>query len=274
MDAQRIRNGVAWRARRARRIARQRRSALALAWEAGADVDHLVPSPVFVICSPRSGSTLLRSILDTHSKICAPHELHLNTMRVSTPRSYAKDAWSALGLSTDHLQNLLWDRALHRMLVMSGKRVIVDKTPQNVLIWQRISEFWPAARYIHLRRHPMAAIASMEQIHPDRGTDEHVAWMLRYAEHLDAARAALPGPTVRYEELTTDAERVVSGICHYLGVRWEPRMLNYREGTFTFGLGDWSDRIKSGSIQAAQPLPAETKVPDALRETVRQWGYS
>src|SRR3712207_4275572 len=39
--------------------------------------DRLVTAPTFVLCSVRSGSTLLRVLLNSHSQIHAPHELHL-----------------------------------------------------------------------------------------------------------------------------------------------------------------------------------------------------
>jgi len=39
--------------------------------------DRLVAAPVFILCTLRSGSTLLRVLLNSHSQIHAPHELHL-----------------------------------------------------------------------------------------------------------------------------------------------------------------------------------------------------
>ncbi|MFC7591929.1 sulfotransferase [Nonomuraea antimicrobica] len=49
---------------------------------------RLVKSPVFVISPVRSGSTLLRMLLNSHSRIRAPHELHLRTIGVElTPAS-------------------------------------------------------------------------------------------------------------------------------------------------------------------------------------------
>jgi len=44
--------------------------------------DRLVEAPVFVICTLRSGSTLLRVPLDSHSQIRSPHELHLRYVSV------------------------------------------------------------------------------------------------------------------------------------------------------------------------------------------------
>jgi hypothetical protein len=45
-------------------------------------VDRLVESPVIVLCTTRSGSTLLRCLLDAHPAVRAPHELHLADLHV------------------------------------------------------------------------------------------------------------------------------------------------------------------------------------------------
>ena len=53
-------------------------------------------------------------------------------------------------------------------------------------------------------------------------------------------------------------------------------MLEYGEhdhGKFKSGLGDWSDKIKSGRIQAPEPLPSADEIPPALREVSAAWGY-
>jgi hypothetical protein len=256
-----------------RRSAYRRRNAVLRVWQGEIDPMHLVPSPVFVLCPARSGSTLLRSVLDMHSQICAPHELHLATMRVSTDRDYAVKAWEALGFTTTDMENLLWDRALHRLLVESGKRIVVDKTPQNAAVWERIAAYWPRARYLHLRRHPAQILKSMAAARPQVSFETHLQTVLAYGRQLDAARAALPGPNVRYEELTQRPEAILRPVCHYLGVHWERRMLHYRPRRTRPGLGDWGANIKSGVILAHDPLPTWDDVPAKLRPLVRAWGY-
>lgn len=240
------------------------------------DPDHLTPSPVFVLSPVRSGSTLLRLILDTHTKVCAPHELHLRTLTVTTDRKHAIRAISAVGLSDEDLANVLWDRMLNRELDRSGKLIVVDKTPQNAESWERIHAFWPRARYIHLRRHPGSIVRSMSEARPDVATERHVRRVLQYGEHLNRARAVLPGPTVRYEELTTAPESVVRDLCSYLGVRYQPRMLHYgrkRKHGYPAGLGDWGDTVRTGRIQTGRAVPAPQDIPAALHELCADWGY-
>ncbi|MDT9695326.1 sulfotransferase [Streptomyces sp. P17] len=111
---------------------------------------------------------------------------------------------------------------------------------------------------------------------PDRDPDATVREVRMYVEAVEAARAALPGLTVRYEDLTERPEAVTREICAFLGVPWTARMLDYKKGDhgpFVPFIGDWSANIKSGKIQKARPLPEPEDVPAALRDITRAWGY-
>jgi hypothetical protein len=104
--------------------------------------------------------------------------------------------------------------------------------------------------------------------------DESVARGLRYMNVVEQAREALPGFTVRYEELTASPERVVPELCEFLGVPFQPTMLEYGafdHAGFTPGLGDSSLNIRSGRIQPPAPLPAE--IPAGLADICAAWDY-
>ncbi|MGQ4516894.1 sulfotransferase [Streptomyces sp. DW26H14] len=237
---------------------------------------RLVPSPVFVMSSVRSGSTLLRVILNSHPQIRAPHEMHLRTLEVRQTKEYTQKAMRQLGLDSEELEHLLWDRVLHRELAHSGKELIVDKTPGNALIWPRLHEAWPDARYLFLLRHPASMVSSLMNGRPGRQPAQTVAEVKRYVDAVDEARDRLPGLTVRYEELTERPADVTRKICAFLGVEWDEGMLEYgkqEHGPFQAYIGDWSDTIKSGKIQRARELPGPDEVPDSLREVTRRWGY-
>jgi hypothetical protein len=234
--------------------------------------DRLVETPVFILCSLRSGSTLLRVLLDSHPEIHAPHELHLRALNVRVRGRWARRSMQQLGLGPDGLRFLLWDRLLHRELARSGKKLIVDKTPNNVFVVDELLECWPDARFVFLLRHPAAIARSRARLRP---ADAHNVERIReYCEALEQARRAHPGHTVRYEELTVDPERVTRGLCAYLGVQWDERMLDYGahdHGPYHAGLGDFADKIGKGRVQPADPPPAD--VPAPLRQIAAAWGY-
>lgn len=243
--------------------------------------ERLLTAPVFILSAARSGSTLTRVILGSHSRLYAPPELPLKHLGVRAETPWVRTSVEAFGLTPEELDYLLWDRVLSDALRRSGKSTIVVKTPSNVLIWERLVACWPDARFIVLLRHPAAAVASLHvawnpEWHPDSAGsfEESVSKGLRYMTKVEEARRALPALTVRYEDLTTDPETVARRMCGFLDLPFEPAMLNYgkfRHDGFVPGLGDTSANIHSGRVQAAAPLPDE--IPEALAELCASWGY-
>jgi hypothetical protein len=217
-------------------------------------------------------------LLDSHSQIRSPHELHLRYVSVNFDQKWSERSMAELGLDTKGAAYLLWDRLLQRELAASGKSIIADKTPNNVFIVDRLRECWPDARFIYLLRHP-GAIARSRQAYKGEQADEddkNADLIRRYCEALQAARETYDGHTVRYEDLTADPERELRGICSFLGIPFEPGMLEYGQfdhGRYKSGLGDWNEKIKSGQIQPPEPPPPLEEIPPALREICAKWGY-
>jgi LPS sulfotransferase NodH len=237
---------------------------------------RLLSDPVFIICSVRSGSTLLRMLLNAHPAVHAPHELHLGGLQVHAASKRTAAAFAGLQITSVELEHLLWDRVLHRELQRSGKQILVEKTPNNALIWQRLAACWPDARFVFLLRHPAAVAASWQDAHAGRRSREEVfAKVLKSMRAVQAARCNLPGLTIRYEDLTADPAAETRRACEFLGVEWDAAMLHYlKDGDEMFirGLGDWREKIRSGRVQRARPLPAEP-IPPELVEMCDAWGY-
>jgi sulfotransferase family protein len=237
---------------------------------------RLLREPVFVLSSIRSGSTLLRVMLNGHSQLYAPHELHLGHVVVTPKTKLAKAAMSDLGYDEKELTNMLWDRLLADALRRSGKTTLVDKTPAHVFMHKRLATTWPDARFIFLMRHPGSMYQSWHSAHPDKPEEELAGQILKYVTAVEKARSDLDGIDVRYEDLTADPEAQTRKICEYLRIPWERSMVEYgeqKEGDFRRGLGDWSDKIRSGRPQEGRPLPTRDEVPESLHEICRTWGY-
>ncbi len=236
--------------------------------------DRLLERPAFILSSVRSGSTLLRVLLDSHSQLHAPHELHLRDLAVTIRSKPATKSMEELGLDSQHLEYLLWDRLLHRELEQRGKRFLVNKTPTDVFVAERIRECWPDARFIFLLRHPASIARSRGEARPQDSLEQNVATIRKYADALEHARSTWPGLVVRYEDVTADPEAELRRICAHLDVAFESRMLEYDRfdhGRYRVGLGDWTDKIHSGVIHPATPAPEE--VPAELRDLCSAWGY-
>jgi hypothetical protein len=239
--------------------------------------DRLVQEPGFVMCTLRSGSTLLRVMLNSHSQIHCPHEIHLRYLSVGLDKKWAERTMKEMGLDQKRLEYLLWDRVLHRELSSSGKPLLVTKTPNDVFIADRIKECWPDSKMIFLLRHPAMIARSRKALRPDHADEAaNVDLIRRYCEALEHARQTYEGPTIRYEELTTDPKGTLEIVCDHLGVKYEPSMLDYGKqdhGRFRSGLGDWQDKIKTGQVQPPEPPPPVEEIPEPLREMCVTWGY-
>jgi hypothetical protein len=238
--------------------------------------DRLLERPAFILCSVRSGSTLLRVLLSSHSQIHCPHEMHLRHIGVNPIRGHVRRALAESALDRRRLRYLLWDRVLHRELARSGKRLLVNKTPSDAFVADRILECWPDARLIFLLRHPAAIARSRQAARPQDTPERNVEMVARYCDAVEAARREHDGLTLRYEDLTADPAQVTRRMCRYLEVPWEPAMLDYgrfRHGSFKAGLGDWGENIRSGRVQPPEAPPPASETPPKLIAVARAWGY-
>ena len=238
--------------------------------------DRLLKEPAFVICSVRSGSTLLRVLLDSHSRIHSPQEMHLRDLTVKVKTDYALKALGEVGLDDEQLRFLLWDRLLQRELAAAGKEILVNKTPNDAFVADLIARCWTDARFIYLLRHPGSIARSRQATRPQDSPERNARMVLRYCNAIEQARGTYPGVTVRYEDLTADPRAETQRVCAFLGLQWEAGMLEYGRfdhGRMKPGLGDWKTKIKSGEIQPAEPPPPLDEVHPSLHELCVAWGY-
>jgi hypothetical protein len=150
-------------------------------------------APIFILASPRSGSTLFRVMLAGHPDLFCPPELNLLPFQSMAERDDVLDqcSWKAcqdagcderagllralmeltgddLAGATRRVADLIRDGAstidaLHVLARLAEPRTLVDKSPLNVvrLAWLRRAEsIGPNVRYLHLVRHPAAVIES------------------------------------------------------------------------------------------------------------------
>jgi len=228
------------------------------------------PPALFVLSAPRSGSTLLRVMLGAHPELFAPPELELLTFRTLEERHIAfqgrdrfwleglvRAVMEARGVSAADAERIIEDgerqgwttRRFYRELQeWLGGRMLVDKTPSYALdpeVLRRAEAGFAGARYLHLIRHPQAALRSFEearldqiffrQPHPfTRRQLAELVWtesnrnILGFLEDVPAGRWT----TVRFEELVREPERVLREACEFLGLDFHPQMAEpYREGT-------------------------------------------
>lgn len=234
-------------------------------------------TPAFILSPIRSGSTLLRCILNSHSLVCAPHELHLSDLKVGSTSEYLEMSLEALRLDCEHLKYLLWDRIYHAILKSSGKKILVDKSPGYVLNWGDLRAIWPKARFIILRRDPAAIVRSIVEARDGRREAEAVQQVCHWVDALEEARKAIPDNfSLSYEALMSNPADIVSDLCAFLGVSFEETMLDYGKydhGPFVYGIGDWGDKIKSGHLHQPNLIRASVADWPNLSQACKLWNY-
>ncbi|MBI5091352.1 MAG: sulfotransferase [Candidatus Hydrogenedentes bacterium] len=220
---------------------------------------------IFVIGAPRSGTTLLERMLESHSMILGGPEPHLLTPLAhlgyfdkvdKAPYDHILAAESQRlfveqlpGKEQDYIDacRAYCDVLYGRVLANSGKRFFLDKTPAYALVLPFIQKLFPDAKYVVLTRHPLAILSSYANSFFDgdyQAAQNYNPILHRYvpamARFLREKRA--PYFHVRYEDLVTDPETWMGLIYAYLGVPFEKETINYGEGANDVkpapGLGD------------------------------------
>jgi len=184
--------------------------------------------PLFIIGMPRSGTTLAEQILASHPAVFGAGELIFWSEASATlERSSARIDLLA-GMADSYLQQL-------QRLSATAQRV-VDKMPTNFLNLGLIHSALPAARIIHMQRHPIDTCLSIyfqhfSIIHTFAADFEDLAhYYQEYRRLMCHWRAALPPGAildVPYEGLIEDLEFWSRRMVEFAGLAWDPRCLEF-----------------------------------------------
>lgn len=219
------------------------------------------PPFVFVVGCGRSGTTVLRSILDAHSDLAVAHEGHfiapLTRRRARYERAdgFAADAFAADLLAARAVRtNLRLDAADVRAALdgppvtgyadavrrifayyaaREGKHRYGDKMPGYVLRMPVLAELLPEARFVHIIRDGRDVALSSMAIdgHHDDPVSLAMNWKQRVAAGREAGRSLGPRRyhELRYEALVADGETHVRALCDFLDLGFESAMLRFFE---------------------------------------------
>ena len=249
--------------------------------------------PSFILCAARTGSTLLRYVLDTHPELCAPPELQIGALceQLIWLHTYTVDEeqelepeWAAA--SARRRTRRVVDEIMHDHCRRQGKRLWCEKSIGNVQRLHVLDGVYPDARLIFLYRHCLDVVASgleVERSTPGRsGFERYLApprkpfdglveyWCdttQRLLAHEKAhARCSV---RLRYENLVTQPRRVLPRVFKLLDLDWDPRMLDRVFVTHhARGPGDTkiltTSRIEADSVGRGLSLPWRSLAPELL----------
>jgi len=223
-------------------------------WSRGRASLSRPPMPI-IVGSPRSGTTLLRFMLDAHPDMAIPPEtgfLSLSDEWLKIAESAADrvfrdivgaSSWNDFHLSADAYQRNIANlssrnasevvRLFYRMYASRfGKTRWGEKTPLNCRWMDSIERLLPEAHFIHIVRDGRDVALSLRSRFFSPGHDIE-AQALYWRNNVEAARKAGKRCRryleIRYEDLLQDVEPELRRICAFVELDFRADMLRYYE---------------------------------------------
>lgn len=189
-------------------------------------------APVFVVGCQRSGTTMLRLILDSHSRIsCGPETRFLEDLE----RVVGQD-WNRLSqygfTQEEWLQRIsaFFGGIQQDYAASRGKARWADKSPRYAMKLDFVLRVFPDAQVVHVIRDGRdVAVSHRKRFGYWSCVKSTVKWP-RYVRTARDAGAALPPDRyheVRYEDLVSDQEKTLRGLMDFLGEQFEPEMMDF-----------------------------------------------
>lgn len=184
-------------------------------------------TPILILGMPRSGTTLVESILASHASIGAGEELQFWNRRGRA--LVARDALPA----PEEMREIA-DAYLAELRRLSGRPHVTDKKPDNFAWAGLIHLVFPRARIVHCRRDPRDTCVSILRTffapRPDFSTEpgDLAFYWRQYARVMAHWRAVLPPDRfldLDYERLVTAPEPEIRRLLAFCGLGWDAACL-------------------------------------------------
>ena len=197
--------------------------------------------PVFLVGFPRSGTTLLNTVLQTHGEIDVLEEVatvyRMETELRKMSGGYGEGIARMDAGQCEALRDAYFSEVDAHIPADRRAAVLVDKLPLNMVHAALIHRVFPRAKFLFAERHPCDAVLSCYMRNfrineamvncTDLGNaaklyDRVMTLWSRYRERLPLAVH-----TVRYEALVSDFEATMTKCLAFLGLEWEEGLRNF-----------------------------------------------
>jgi hypothetical protein len=239
--------------------------------------------PLFVVGCGRSGSTLLRLMLDAHPELAVPGESHfIPELRRRHPDPIEVDEVTAELLRTPNFrhwkvsEHAVWDRvravdapsfahvveaAFMANADEHGKTRWGDKTPIYVQHIPLLDTLWPDARFVHVIRDGRDVTLSYLSLHWGPSTAWAAArkWRrdvtagIRHGQPLGTSRYL----EVRYESLVRDPRATLEAVTAFAGLAFDERMLDPAAHPVRPDARDWRTQMEPDAVRHFEAIAGD-----------------
>lgn len=202
---------------------------------------------IFVGGLPRSGTTMVQNILDSHPLIYGgsefdrlPNIMDLRTKLINTLKSGRIEEYTNQATIDEAIRDLI-ESLFKGIKSDKNYSYISEKTPWNILFFEELFEVYPEAKFIMVLRHPLAVLSSMKKVAknakekgvqaPDFTENYLIASAYMEQVYLQMQKMKTKYPNsfyiVRYESLLKNLEEETKLLCDFIGVKWSANMLDF-----------------------------------------------
>ncbi|SFR58826.1 Sulfotransferase family protein [Marinobacter daqiaonensis] len=243
-------------------------------------------SPVFLIGTQRSGTTLLCRMLSAHPDIFIKNEVSVRS--VFTPGASPE----AIREGISHSVKLATGKSLDELMAAENKTIWGLKDPELTTYLADLKQFLPQARFIIIFRDARAVVNSYMENKWGLGTNAYTGAQ-RWKREVEAQmrfHETLPNHVLklRFEDLVLNQQQTLETVCDFLGVPFDKSMLDYskqkgfikttRENKKAFEAPDsamtrkWENKLSGHQIRVVDSVCAP--ILDSLGYDVAPTNYS
>lgn len=212
---------------------------------------HTKKDPVFLVGFPRSGTTLMNQILDSHPKIQALEEKPQVFTIVSKFLELTDKQQNPLADISEEdisiLRNIYFD-TVNKYIERNSDLLFIDKFPLNIAYIPIICRVFPEAKFILALRHPCDA--SLSCFMHSFGLNTAMANFLTMEStvnlyvklmgnwELFSRKFNLDIHTIKYEDLIADFKNETGRILDFLDIEWDDEVSKHTDKARARGVID------------------------------------
>lgn len=224
--------------------------------------------PIFILGLPRTGSTLVERIIDSHSDVHSAGELNTFALQMMAQIRSKQHSAPANKLAVVELSRQLDFAALGESYIKNTQsdgeqhKHVIDKLPLNSLYAGLIHLALPEAKIIYITRHPMdTCFAIYKQLFTNGypfsyELSELAQYQIAHQRLMQHWQTVMPGVIYQlsYEQLVTDLPTQARKLIDFCALPWQPQCAHFeqnkaasttasaaqvRQGVYSSSVGKW-----------------------------------